>query len=98
MLQARTSNVWRSCTQNVDSADLQADLGQVPDILKIGIEVPVYNRGGKDPNSHRRITITPVLAIVVETSFLLPIFELTCQRGEYLTLRKVFVLKPFFLN
>ena len=49
------------------------DLECIPDSLKIGIVVPVYKGGGKDPldtNSYRGITITSVLAKILESLLL----------------------------
>ena len=46
------------------------DLECVPDSLKIGIIIPVYKRGGKDPldtNSYKGITLTSVLAKILES-------------------------------
>ena len=49
------------------------DSEHVPDPFKIGTIVPVYKRGGKDPldtNSYRGITLTSVLAKVLESLLL----------------------------
>ena len=61
-----------------------ADLEHVPETLKIGIVVPVYKRGGKDPldtNSYRGITLTSVLAKVLETLLLACLRTHLSERG-----------------
>ena len=49
------------------------DMELVPDSLKFGIVIPIYKGGDKDPldtNSYRGITLTPVLAKVLESLML----------------------------
>ena len=56
-------NIWIQQVCNVE-------LESVPDSLKLGIVTPIYKGGGKDPldtNSYRGITLTPVLAKVLES-------------------------------
>jgi len=49
------------------------ELESLPDALKMGIVTPIRKGGGKDPldtNSYRGITLTPVLAKVLEIELL----------------------------
>ena len=58
------------------------DSESVPDCLKVGIVIPIYKGGGKDPldtNSYRGITLTPVLAKVLES---LMLGRLRCHLNE----------------
>ena len=55
--------IWLTRTLNVI-----IELEVIPDVLKRGIIVPVYNRGGRDPlktDSYRGITLTPPGAATV---------------------------------
>ena len=61
-----------------------ADLESVPDSLKTGIIIPVYIGGGKDPldtNSYRGITLTSVLAKVLESLLLTRLLTHLSERG-----------------
>ena len=49
------------------------DVEQIPTCLKLGITIPVYKGGGKDPlnvNSYRGITLNSVISKVLETLIL----------------------------
>ena len=49
------------------------DVEQIPSCLKLGITIPVYKGGGKDPlntNSYRGITLNSVISKVLETLLL----------------------------
>ena len=61
-----------------------ADLESVPDSLKTGIIIPVYKGGGKDPldtNNYRGITLTSVLAKVLESLLLTRLLTHLSERG-----------------
>ena len=56
----------------------------VPDSLKLGIVTPIYKGGGKDPldtNSYRGITLTPVLAKVLESLILGRLQDVLLEKG-----------------
>ena len=60
------------------------DLEHVPDSLKMGIVIPVYKGGGKDPldtNSYRGITLTSVIAKVLESLVLARLRDHLTERG-----------------
>ena len=60
------------------------DSEHVPDPFKIGIIVPVYKGGGKDPldtNSYRGITLTSVLAKVLESLLLTRLQNHLAEKG-----------------
>ena len=53
--------------------DAIVELESMPNSLKLGIVTPIYKGGGKDPldtNSYRGISLTPVLAKVLESLIL----------------------------
>ena len=60
------------------------DLEHVPDSLKMGIVIPVYKGGGKDPldtNSYRGITLTSVISKVLESLVLARLRDHLTERG-----------------
>ena len=60
------------------------ELESVPNSLKLGIVTPIYKGGGKDPldtNSYRGITLTPVLAKVLESLILNRLQDVLLERG-----------------
>ena len=60
------------------------DLEHVPDSLKMGIVIPVYKGGGMDPldtNSYRGITLTLVIAKVLESLVLARLRDHLTERG-----------------
>ena len=79
-----------------------SDLEHVPDSLKMGIVIPVYKGGGKDPldtNSYRGITLTSVIAKVLESLVLARLRDHLTERGiphpnQTAYRKRVLVLKP----
>ena len=60
------------------------ELENVPDALKMGIVTPIYKGNGKDPldtNSYRGITLTPVLAKVLELLILDRLRDILMEKG-----------------
>ena len=69
--------IWQICNSIID-------LEHVPDSLKMGIVIPVYKGGGKDPldtNSYRGITLTSVIAKVLESLVLARLRDHLTERG-----------------
>ena len=60
------------------------ELEAIPSTLKLGIITPVYKGGGKDPlssDSYRGITLTPVIAKLLETLLVERLSWLMMERG-----------------
>ena len=60
------------------------ELESMPNSLKQGIVTPIYKGGGKDPldtNSYRGITLTPVLAKVLESLILNRLRDVLLEKG-----------------
>ena len=60
------------------------DVEQIPTCLKLGITIPVYKGGGKDPlnvNSYRGITLNSVISKVLETLILNRLEPLFMEAG-----------------
>ena len=60
------------------------DVEQIPSCLKLGITIPVYKGGGKDPlntNSYRGITLNSVISKVLETLILNRLEPLFMEAG-----------------
>ena len=60
------------------------ELECVPESLKVGIVTPLYKGGGKDPldrNSYRGITLSPVLAKVLESLILVRLKIVLAESG-----------------
>ena len=74
--------VIRIWVQQISNAIVE--LESVPDALRMGIVTPIYKGSGKDPldtNSYRGITLTPVLAKVLELLILDRLQDMLMEKG-----------------